>query len=191
MILLIDNYDSFVHNLARYFRELGRETIVLRNDAISVADISADAYEAVVLSPGPCTPDEAGVCVPLLQSLPADLPVLGVCLGQQAIATAFGGGLRRVEPMHGMASTISHEGRGLFTDLPNPFQATRYHSLAVETPLPPSLQIDAVADDGLVMAISHRSLPIYGVQFHPEAVLTEHGYDLLSNFLRLIPPAKP
>lgn len=190
MILLIDNYDSFVHNLARYFRELGRETVVVRNDAVDRCDVSTASFEAIVLSPGPCTPDEAGICVPLLKSLPPGLPVLGVCLGQQAIGQAFGGSLVRVAPMHGIASDIRHHGTGLFSGLPNPFRATRYHSLAVETPLPAPLQVDAVADDGVLMAISHRTLPIYGVQFHPEAILTEHGYALLQNFLRLIPAAQ-
>lgn len=187
MILLIDNYDSFVHNLARYFRELGHETEVKRNDALALSDISAGAFEAIVLSPGPGTPAEAGICVPLLKSLPPGIPVLGVCLGQQAIGEAFGGRLTRVSPMHGIASEIHHEGRGLFQGLPNPFRATRYHSLAVDTPLPPSLRIDATSDDGVLMGISHRTLPVWGVQFHPEAILTEHGYDLLANFLRLIP----
>lgn len=187
MILLIDNYDSFVHNLARSFRELGRETVVVRNDELDVADVVSGGFEAVVLSPGPCTPTEAGICVPLIQSLPERTPVLGVCLGQQAIAQAFGGRLERVEPVHGMASTIRHAGRGVFAGLPNPMLGGRYHSLAVASPLPDSLQTDAVADNGVIMGISHRTRPIFGVQFHPESVLTEHGDDLVANFLRSIP----
>ena len=194
MILLIDNYDSFVHNLARYFRELGRETEVVRNDKVTVEDVVAGDFEAIVMSPGPCTPSEAGICVPLLQSLPPTMPVLGVCLGHQVIAQAFGGPevLKQVEPRHGIASQIWHEGQGLFAGLPNPFRAGRYHSLAVTTPLPERLQVDAVSDeDWVVMGISHRHRPIFGVQFHPESVLTEHGYELVANFLRSIPAARP
>jgi len=190
MILLLDNYDSFVHNLARYFRELGRDTQVIRNDDLTVADVVGGSFEAIVLSPGPCTPTEAGICVPLLQSLPESTPVLGVCLGQQAIAQAFGGKLERVEPMHGIAAEIRHEGRGVFSGLPSPLLGGRYHSLAVARPLPSSLQIDAVAADDVIMGISHRSRPIFGVQFHPESVLTEHGYDLVANFLRSIPSSR-
>ncbi len=186
MILVIDNYDSFVHNLARYFQELGRDTQIVRNDDLTVTDVVAGDFEAIVLSPGPCTPTEAGICVPLLQSLPDTMPVLGVCLGQQAIAQAFGGRLERVEPVHGIASTIRHEDRGVFAGLPNPLLGGRYHSLAVTSPLPACLQIDAVADDGVIMGISHRTRPIFGVQFHPESVLTEHGDALIANFLRLI-----
>jgi anthranilate synthase/aminodeoxychorismate synthase-like glutamine amidotransferase len=190
MILVIDNYDSFVHNLARYFRELGRETVVVRNDAVTADEVAAGGYEAVVLSPGPCTPAEAGVCLPLLASLPADLPLLGVCLGHQAIATAFGGTVGRVAPVHGRASQVRHRGEGLFAGLPSPLAAGRYHSLAAIEPLPDVLRVDATSDDGTVMALSHRTRPVYGLQFHPESVLTEHGHALLANFLRLAAAAR-
>jgi anthranilate synthase/aminodeoxychorismate synthase-like glutamine amidotransferase len=188
MILVIDNYDSFVHNLARYCRELGHEAVVVRNDAISPAGVASGGFEAVILSPGPCTPAEAGVCLPLLAGLPHDLPLLGVCLGHQAIAEAFGGRVDRVEPVHGRASRVEHGGTGLFENIPSPISVGRYHSLAVLDPLPGPLHVDARADDGVVMALSHRSRPIYGVQFHPESVLTEHGHTLLANFLRSARP---
>ena len=185
MILLIDNYDSFVHNLARYFRELGRETRVVRNDAISVEEAAFGEHDAIVLSPGPCTPAQTGVCLPLLTMLPPHMPVLGVCLGHQAIAAAFGGRVERIAPVHGRPSVVHHAGTGLFVGIPDPFPAGRYHSLAVAGPLPEALQVDAVTEDGVVMALSHRDRPVYGVQFHPESVLTAHGHRILSNFLRL------
>lgn len=183
MILVIDNYDSFVHNLARYCRELGHKAIVVRNDAVLADEIASGGFEAVILSPGPCTPAEAGVCLPLLVALPPELPLLGVCLGHQAIAVAFGGDIVRVEPVHGRASLVRHSGEGLFEGLPNPFRAARYHSLAVADPLPEALRVDARTDDGVVMALSHRTRPIYGVQFHPESILTDGGHALLANFL--------
>lgn len=183
MILLIDNYDSFVHNLARYFRELGRETAVVRNDAISPEEAASGGYEAIVLSPGPCTPAETGICLPLLRELPQHRAVLGICLGHQTIAAAYGGRIERVAPVHGRPSRVRHNGQGLFLGIPDPFLAGRYHSLAVAQPLPPALRIDAVTDDGVVMALSHRERPIFGVQFHPESVLTAHGHRILSNFL--------
>lgn len=185
MILLIDNYDSFVHNLSRAFREQGRETTVVRNDAIGVEDILAGDYEAVVISPGPCTPFETGVCLPFLKSSPAHLPVLGVCLGHQTIAAAFGGVVMPVEPVHGRSSKIYHCGTSLFSGLGDQFLAGRYHSLAVAAPLPEPLQIEAVSDDGIIMGLSHKTLPLFGVQFHPESILTENGDKLLANFLEI------
>jgi anthranilate synthase/aminodeoxychorismate synthase-like glutamine amidotransferase len=187
MILLIDNYDSFVFNLARYFEELGVETEVVRNDAISVADVIARSPRAVVLSPGPCTPQEAGVCEDLVRAAIGTLPILGVCLGHQAIVTALGGTLARApQPVHGRFSPIRHTGERLFANLPNPLQVARYHSLIAERDrLPQSLNVTAETDDGIVMAIRHAVHPVFGVQFHPESVLTEHGYALLAAFLRM------
>jgi para-aminobenzoate synthetase component 2 len=189
MILLIDNYDSFVHNLARYFRELGREAMVVRNDALSVAAVRELAPDAVVLSPGPCDPAAAGVSVPLVRALSGHLPILGVCLGHQAIAAAFGGRVvRSGHPCHGVASPVHHDGRGVFEGLPDPLWAGRYHSLVVEPELPPELEVAAVAHDPwgeTVMAIRHRFHVTVGVQFHPESVLTPGGHRLLENFLRL------
>lgn len=185
MILVIDNYDSFVHNLARYFVQLGQDTVVRRNDAISMDGIVQLNPAAIVLSPGPCTPNEAGICREIVTQMAASVPILGVCLGHQAIVAALGGRvIRAAKPMHGRASSITHRGEGLFDGLPSPFQVGRYHSLIadVET-LPDGLQIDATAPDGTIMAVSHREWPLYGVQFHPESVLTEHGYRLLTNFL--------
>lgn len=185
MILLIDNYDSFVYNLARYFGELGCDTHVLRNDAVSVEDVAALAPDAVVLSPGPCTPNEAGICLELVRRLDETIPLLGVCLGHQAIAAALGGRVVRSSPVHGRTSQIVHEGTSLFAGLPCPFRATRYHSLIVEeVSLPAELQVSARCEAGLVMAIEHVARPIFGVQFHPEAVLTEGGHRLLANFAR-------
>jgi anthranilate synthase/aminodeoxychorismate synthase-like glutamine amidotransferase len=185
MILLIDNYDSFVFNLARYIVELGFETQVVRNDAISVDDVRRLNPQAVILSPGPCTPNEAGVCVELVRELSDAVPILGVCLGHQAIAAAFGANIvRGPEPVHGRTSLISHDGSRLFAEVPNPCRVTRYHSLvADESSLPESLRVTARTDDGLIMAFEHRSQPVFGVQFHPEAVLTQSGHRLLANFL--------
>lgn len=186
MILLIDNYDSFVHNLARYFRRLGVEPVVARNDAISAAEIRALQPRAVVLSPGPCTPREAGVSLELVRELHAELPMLGVCLGHQTIAEALGGAVVRGKPVHGRASLVTHNGQGLFAGVPNPMRVGRYHSLVVEEAgLPPELIATARTDDGVLMAVTHRDFPVFGVQFHPESILTTRGYLLLANFLRI------
>lgn len=190
MILLIDNYDSFVHNLARYIGELGETREVIRNDAASAEDIIARRPRAIILSPGPCGPDEAGVSVPLVQAAArARIPLLGVCLGHQCIAAAFGGGVRRAQPVHGAPSNIHHHGHALFDGLPNPFAAARYHSLIAEIATDAPLAPIAHLEDGTLMALAHESLPIYGVQFHPESVLTAHGHRLLGNFLKLSAPA--
>ncbi len=193
MILLIDNYDSFVHNLARYFERLGHATRVVRNTEIDARGVAALRPSAVVLSPGPCTPQQAGCSLEVVRSLHAELPILGVCLGHQTIAEAFGGRLARAkEPMHGRTSSISHNGRGVFADLPNPLVGCRYHSLVVdEATLPECLDITARSEDGTVMAIQHEKLPIVGLQFHPESILTDGGYSLLANFLRLADLSAP
>lgn len=185
MILVIDNYDSFVHNLARYVHQLRVETIVRRNDAIGIDEIRALRPEAIILSPGPCTPNESGVCLEVVQQLGDSTPILGVCLGHQAIVAALGGSIVRADrPMHGRASGVRHSGERIFHDVPSPFQVGRYHSLIAErASLPRCLRIDAETDEGTVMAVSHESWPLFGVQFHPESVLTEHGYRLLANFL--------
>ena len=170
MILLIDNYDSFVFNLARYVGELGCAWRVVRNDAVSVADVQKLQPRAIILSPGPCTPNEAGISVPLVHELGATIPMLGVCLGHQSLAAAFGGKIvRAAEPVHGKSSLVDHEGEGLFIGLPNPLSAARYHSLIVdESSLPASLRVTARTSEGVLMAIEHHRLPLYGVQFHPE-----------------------
>ncbi len=187
MILLIDNYDSFVFNLARYFQRLGQETRVVRHDAINVAGVRALRPDAVVLSPGPCTPNEAGCSIEIVRELQHELPILGICLGHQAIAAALGGRIGRAqEAVHGRTSAVHHNGRGVFAGLPNPLVACRYHSLIVEEAgLPATLEVTARTADGLVMAIAHRERPVVGLQFHPESILTEAGYPLLANFLRL------
>ena len=187
MILVIDNYDSFTYNLVHYLNELGAETQVVRNDQISVQDALALRPEAVLLSPGPCTPNEAGICLPLLGAAPDDLPILGVCLGHQAIGQVFGGEVVRAKTlMHGKTSQIRHEGKGLFAGLPEGFTATRYHSLSVaKDSLPADLEITAWADDGEIMGLQHRARPVFGVQFHPESIATQGGHDLLANFLDL------
>ncbi len=184
MILLIDNYDSFTYNLYQYLCELGAEVLVRRNDAISVEEIGALAPERIVISPGPCTPQEAGVSVEAIRAFAGRVPILGVCLGHQAIGAAFGGDVVRAPRlMHGKTSPIAHRGLGVFRGLPNPFVATRYHSLIVErSTLPRVLEITAEAD-GIVMGLRHRELPIEGVQFHPESILTPDGRALLANFL--------
>jgi len=187
MILLIDNYDSFVYNLARYFERLGQATHVVRNDAIDAQGIRAMSPAAIVLSPGPCAPQQAGGSLDLVRTLHAEFPMLGVCLGHQVIAEAFGGKIVRTDrPMHGRTSEVLHHRAGLFARLPSPLVVTRYHSLVVEpASLPTELRPTAWTQDKLLMALEHESLPIYGVQFHPEAILTEAGYPLLNNFLRL------
>jgi anthranilate synthase component 2 len=187
MILVIDNYDSFTYNLVHYLAELGAETKVYRNDALSVQDALALAPKAVLLSPGPCAPDQAGICLPLLRAAPEDMPILGVCLGHQSIGQAYGGDVIRAKTlMHGKTSPIHHSDKGLFRDMPNPFTATRYHSLAVKREtLPAELEVTAWTEDGEIMGLQHRSRPIHGVQFHPESIATEGGHQLLANFLEL------
>jgi anthranilate synthase component 2 len=185
MILVIDNYDSFTYNLVHYLNELGAQTSVVRNDALTVEQALGQKPEAVLLSPGPCDPDQAGICLPLLKGAPEDLAILGVCLGHQAIGQAFGGDVVRAKAlMHGKTSQIHHDGQGLFAGMPNPFTATRYHSLAVErATLPADLVVTAWTEDGEIMGLQHKTRPIYGVQFHPESIATEGGHQLLANFL--------
>jgi len=184
MILIIDNYDSFVHNLARYFRQLGHQTMVIRNDREIPRELKPSA---IVISPGPCTPDESGCSIEVIKSFGSRIPMLGVCLGHQAIVRAFGGQIvRAAEPMHGRASDVFHQGDELFANLPSPLTAGRYHSLVADRhSLPNCLHVIATADDGTIMAIRHREFPIFGVQFHPESILTPNGYQLLTNFLTL------
>ena len=185
MILVIDNYDSFTYNLVQYLGELGEEVAVFRNDALTVEDIEAMAPERIVISPGPCTPNEAGISLQVVKVFAPRIPMLGVCLGHQAIAQAFGGRIVRASvPMHGKVSEVFHDGKGVFAGLPNPFEATRYHSLVVEREsLPECLEVSAKTWDDVVMAIRHREYPCDGVQFHPESILTPHGKDILRNFL--------
>jgi anthranilate synthase component II len=187
MILVIDNYDSFTYNLVHYLNELGARTHVVRNDAVTVRDALAMKPDALLLSPGPCTPNEAGICLELIGEAPADLPILGVCLGHQAIGQACGGAVVRAKAlMHGKTSQVRHDGRGLFQGLKNPFTATRYHSLSVRREdLPAELEVTAWTDDGEVMGVQHRTRPLHGVQFHPESIATECGHELLGNFLDL------
>lgn len=188
MILVLDNYDSFVFNVARYFEELGRATEVVRNDAATVDEIAAMAPEAIVISPGPCAPAQAGVSLDLIRRLSGKVPILGVCLGHQAIGEAFGGRVERARrPLHGRASRVAHDDAGLFAGLPNPLSVGRYHSLIVE--LGPDyagpLRVTGRSEEGEIMALAHAAHPTYGVQFHPESILTEGGHRLLSNFLAL------
>ena len=188
MILLIDNYDSFVYNLGRYFTELGRDVVYCRNDKITVEEVREMAPEALVISPGPCAPDDAGLSLDLVREFANEIPILGVCLGHQVIGQVFGAAVTRAKrPMHGKVSPVSHNADGLFTDLPEGVSVTRYHSLIVEMEEGADLPLicDAVSEEGEIMALHHRDYPIYGVQFHPEAVLTQHGHDMLSNFLKL------
>lgn len=185
MLLMIDNYDSFTYNLVQYFSELGQEVVVVRNDEITLDEVMQLAPERIVISPGPCTPNEAGISVPLIQACAGRIPLLGVCLGHQAIGQAFGGRIVHArELMHGKTSPIIHADVGVFRGLPNPFTATRYHSLVIErASLPDCLEVTAWTADGEIMGIRHKTLAVEGVQFHPESVLTEHGHDLLRNFL--------
>lgn len=186
MLLLIDNYDSFTYNLFHYLGELGAEIDVRRNDALTVQEALAQAPQGIVISPGPCDPDRAGICLELIEQAAGRVPLLGVCLGHQAIGQTFGGKVVRApQPEHGKVSTISHDGRGLFAGLPSPFRATRYHSLMVDREgWPACLRVTAESEDGVVQGLRHRDLPIFGVQFHPESIATEHGHALLRNFLQ-------
>ena len=187
MLLLLDNYDSFVHNLARYFQRLGQQTRVVRNDSIDVAAIRALRPAAVVISPGPCAPNEAGCSLDVVRALIGETPILGVCLGHQTIAAALGAAIVRAAPVHGRTAEISHDGSGLFAGIPSPLTVCRYHSLVVdEATLPAELAVTARTHDGVAMALAHRSASVFGVQFHPEATLTRCGFDLLANFLRIV-----
>ena len=185
MLLMIDNYDSFTYNLVQYLGELGADVRVFRNDAITLDEVAAMAPTQIVVSPGPCTPSEAGISVPLIQRFAGHVPILGVCLGHQAIGQAFGGRIVRAgRVMHGKLSPVTHDNRGVFAGIPSPFAVTRYHSLAIEPDrVPAELEVTATADDGEIMGVRHRELAVEGVQFHPEAILTEHGMRLLGNFL--------
>ena len=185
MLLMLDNYDSFTWNLVQYLGELGASVKVVRNDQVSLDDIEALAPEAIVISPGPCTPSEAGISVPVVRRFAGKIPLLGVCLGHQAIGQAFGARIVRAQRvMHGKLSSVVHDGRGVFAGVPSPFAATRYHSLAIErASMPPELDVTATSEDGEIMAVRHRELAVEGVQFHPEAILTEHGRKVLANFL--------
>jgi anthranilate synthase/aminodeoxychorismate synthase-like glutamine amidotransferase len=187
MLLMVDNYDSFTYNLVQYLRELGAEVVVRRNDRIDLDGIRALVPERIVLSPGPCTPDEAGICCDLIRAMGAATPILGVCLGHQCIGAAYGGRIVRAgRLMHGKTSPIRHDGRGLFAGLPNPFEATRYHSLLIErSSLPECLEIPADTAEGEIMGVRHRTHPVAGVQFHPESILTQAGKALLKNFLQM------
>ncbi len=188
MLLLIDNYDSFTYNLVHYLGELGAEVTIYRNDAIGADEGLALKPEGIVLSPGPCDPDQAGICLELIEKNGGAIPLLGVCLGHQAIGQAFGGEVIRAPSlMHGKVSDIHHPGDGLFEGLPTPFSATRYHSLIVERDsLPECLEVSAQTDDGVVMGIAHREFPVHGVQFHPESIASEQGHELLKNFLTIV-----
>ena len=187
MLLMIDNYDSFTYNLVQYFGELGEDVRVARNDEMTLDEIEQLAPDRICISPGPCSPNEAGISLALLQRFAGRIPILGVCLGHQAIGQAFGGVVVRARSlMHGKMSPIEHTSQGVFAGVPNRFGATRYHSLAVErTTLPPCLEVTAWTDDGEIMGLRHRTLPVEGVQFHPESIATEHGHTLLKNFLRI------
>lgn len=188
MFLLIDNYDSFTYNLFHYLGEIGVDVAVRRNDALSVADALAMRPEAIVISPGPCDPDRAGICLDLIRQAAGRVPLLGVCLGHQSIGQAFGGRVVRApRPMHGKTSAVTHAGTDIFAGLPSPFTANRYHSLMVAREgLPQCLVVTAESEDGVVQGIAHRELPLFGVQFHPESIATEHGHALLRNFLAIV-----
>jgi anthranilate synthase component II len=187
MLLMIDNYDSFTYNLVQYLGELGQDVKVVRNDELSVDAIESLAPARIVISPGPCTPNEAGVSLEVIRRFAGRVPILGVCLGHQAIGQAFGGKVIHAKTlMHGKVSAVHHSGEGVFEGLPSPYNATRYHSLAIErASCPAALQVTAWTEDGEIMGVRHRELPVEGVQFHPESILTEHGHALLGNFLKL------
>ncbi|MCA1510520.1 aminodeoxychorismate/anthranilate synthase component II [Bradyrhizobium sp. NBAIM01] len=188
MIVIIDNYDSFVFNIARYFQKLGEATEVIRNDAIGVGDLARLTPGAVVISPGPCTPMEAGISTAVVRELSGVVPILGICLGHQCIGSAFGGNVRRASrPMHGRSSSLAHDGQGLFDGLPSPLNVGRYHSLIVDLDdsCAPKLVVPARSEEGEIMALTHRDHPTYGIQFHPESILTQQGEEILKNFLRL------
>ena len=192
MLLLIDNYDSFTYNLVHYLGELGAEVVVRRNDALDVQTAMGMRPDAILLSPGPCTPNEAGICLAMVEAAAeTGTPLMGVCLGHQSIGQAFGGKVVRAgEIVHGKMGEIRHTGKGLFTGLPSPFEATRYHSLVVDRDsLPETLEVTAELADGTIMGLQHRTAPIHGVQFHPESIKSEHGHTLLKNFLDLVPVA--
>ncbi len=195
MLILIDNYDSFTYNLVHYLGELGAASDVVRNDKMTAEEIIAAKPKAIVLSPGPCTPNEAGVCLDLIAKAGATIPILGVCLGHQSIGQAYGGKvIRAPEPMHGKLSTVRHGDKGIFKGLPRSFQVTRYHSLIVErSTLPDCLEVTAETSDGLIMGLQHKTHPVHGVQFHPESIASEHGHALLANFLELagMSPRRP
>lgn len=189
MILMIDNYDSFTYNLVQYLGEMGHELVVYRNDAVTIPQIKALNPDHIVISPGPCTPTQAGISLELIRELGGAIPLLGVCLGHQAIAQAFGGRVVRAQvPMHGKTSLVHHDGRGIYEGIPTPFRATRYHSLVVDPEhLPDELEVTGWSEDGVIMSIRHRFLPVEGVQYHPEAILTEHGKDILARFVSRSP----
>ncbi|MBU2532816.1 MAG: aminodeoxychorismate/anthranilate synthase component II [Alphaproteobacteria bacterium] len=186
MLLLIDNYDSFTYNLVHFIGELGAACEVHRNDKLSADEAIAKAPKAIVLSPGPCTPNEAGICLELIEKAAGRFPILGVCLGHQAIGQAYGGTIVRTTPMHGKLSPVTHDGTGIFCDLPNPINVTRYHSLTIEpATLPDCLQVSATTSDGTIMGVAHKEHPVHGVQFHPESIASEMGHEMLANFLSL------
>lgn len=187
MFLLIDNYDSFTYNLSHFLGEVGADVRVVRNDAISVDEIAALAPEGIVISPGPCDPDKAGICLELIEKLRGRFPIFGVCLGHQCIAQAFGARIVRApSPMHGKISRIAHQGAAVFAAVPSPFEATRYHSLTVAPDsVPDCLDVTARSEDGVIQGVSHKTLPIHGVQFHPESIASEHGHRILRNFVEL------
>jgi anthranilate synthase component II len=187
MMLIIDNYDSFTYNLAQYFGELGQDVEVIRNDAIDVAGVAAKRPDRIVVSPGPCTPNEAGISVPLIKAFAGKVPMLGVCLGHQSIGVAFGGSIIRAKRvMHGKTSVVTHNRQDCFANIPTSYTVVRYHSLVIDrATLPKELSITAESDDGEIMGVRHKTLPVWGVQFHPESIITEYGHDLLKNFLSL------
>jgi anthranilate synthase component II len=192
MLLMIDNYDSFTYNLVQYLGELGEEVVVHRNDEITLEQIAALKPDRIVVSPGPCTPNEAGISVPLIKEFAGKIPILGVCLGHQSIGQAFGGKIVHAQQlMHGKTSQIHHKNEGVFRALPNPYRATRYHSLVIERQsIPACLEVTAWTDDGEIMGVRHKTLAVEGVQFHPESILTEHGHALLQNFTKQQEPAR-